>query len=300
MNRLLKLLGIGTVLTGYGITTVFGGKEGDGKNNKNPEEQTPSNQITSPFSQVNAFPQTQYPPVNLSQQAKQPDPFQPSTYPFQPQQSAFQPQYQQPNAYQQPQYQPVSSFPQPTQHNLYPQTTQPTYPFQPQQPAFQPQYPQANIPSQTQYQQPNIPSQPQFPQVNAFPQTTPPPSSSLAPAEKGQSVASQSDAAERLKAAVEKYIVANEKLAAAEQAYQAAGKGCSTVGSKDSHKKLRELINADHDLSMAKSHMVCEFGSFIQDTGTLGEICKIYDALSQRASKLGFNTLGKAVRKWKE
>ncbi len=248
MNKLLKLLSIGTVLTGYGITTVFGGKEGDGKNNKNPEEQTPSNQITSPFPQVNAFPQT-----TQSNPYQQANPFQPT------------------NPFPQPQFPQPSSFPQATPPNPFQPST---YPPLPPRPAFK-----------SQNQQPS-----------SFPQTTPPPSSSLAPAEKGQSIASQSDAAERLKAAVEKYIVANEKLAAAEQAYQAAGKGRSTLGSKELHK----LIHANHRQSMAKFHMVCEFSSFIQDTGTPGEICKIYDALSQRASKLGFNTLGKAVRKWKE
>lgn len=138
MNRLLKLLGIGTVLTGYGITTVFGGKKGDGKNNKNPEEQTPSNQITSPFPQVNAFPQT-----TQSNPYQQANPFQPT------------------NPFPQPQFPQPSSFPQATPPNPFQPST---YPPLPPRPAFK-----------SQNQQPS-----------SFPQTTPPPSSSLAPAEKGQ------------------------------------------------------------------------------------------------------------------
>lgn len=63
----------------------------------------------------------------------------------------------------------------------------------------------------SQFPQVNAFPQTQYPPVNAFPQAKPPPSSSLAPAEKVQGVANRCDAAERLKAAVGKYIVANEK-----------------------------------------------------------------------------------------
>ena len=218
MNRLLKLLGIGTVLTGYGITTVFGGKEGDGKNNKNPEEQTPSNQITSPFPQVNAFPQTQYPPVNLPQQAKQPDPFQPSAYPFQTQQSAF-----------------------------------------------QPQYPQANIPSQTQYQQPNIPSQPQFPQVNAFPQTTPPPSSQTI------SIYDRS---------------ANGTKKPNKQTQNRTQPTSSSRGNTDMDDLPDFLAN-----EIEKEVKLDEFCDFIRKEINPLRICKVYDTLRQKVLEFGVNTL---------
>lgn len=200
MNRLLKLLGIGTVLTGYGIATVFGGKEGNGKNNKNPEEQTPSNQITSPFPQVNAFPQT-------------------------------------------------------TQSNPYQQAN----PFQPTNP-----FPQ-----------------PQFPQPSSFPQTTPPPSSSLAPAEKGQSVASQSDAAERLKAATERFIAVKEKIAAAERV------SICDLPIEVRGEEAAKIILMHSDKEIATNDVVFAFCDFLfQYVDEKYILCKISQVLSQKLSDL--------------